>query len=158
MKTAVAEIRRQTDLDRLFAGVVESFRAVEWDDWLETELRELEIEHAKYFVARVGPDGKSWAPLAPSTIRRKGHATPLVDTGRLRDSLTKPQSEFGFRYAVDSWPSRATAIFGTDAPYSVYHDTGTDRMPARRHVGVYEKYANQLAVRAVEHVLEGLTQ
>src|SRR5574341_1107956 len=36
------------------------------------------------------PDGNAWAPLAPSTIarRRRGSSKPLVDTGRLRNSIT----------------------------------------------------------------------
>jgi hypothetical protein len=29
-----------------------------------------------------------WAPNAPSTIKRKGSAQPLIDTGTLRDSIT----------------------------------------------------------------------
>ena len=28
----------------------------------------------------------AWAPLAPSTIKRKGFETPLIDTGVMRDS------------------------------------------------------------------------
>lgn len=36
------------------------------------------------------PDGSAWAPLAPATIarRRRGSSKPLVDTGRLRNSIS----------------------------------------------------------------------
>lgn len=30
----------------------------------------------------------SWPPLRPETIKRKGSSRPLIDTGRLRDSIT----------------------------------------------------------------------
>ena len=30
----------------------------------------------------------NWAPNAPSTIRRKGSAQPLIDTGELRKAIT----------------------------------------------------------------------
>lgn len=37
------------------------------------------------------PYGQPWKPLAPATIarRRKGSSTPLLDTGRLRNSITR---------------------------------------------------------------------
>lgn len=64
---------------------------------------------------RPGP----WAPLAPSTIRRKGHDKILYDTGRLRDSIS----------IGEVTPSSATV--GTDAPYAPYHQFGTKKMVAR---------------------------
>lgn len=64
---------------------------------------------------RPGP----WAPLAPSTIKRKGHDKLLYDTGRLRDSITLGEVT----------PSSATV--GTDAPYAPFHQFGTKKMAAR---------------------------
>lgn len=60
-----------------------------------------------------------WAPLAASTVRRKGHDKLLYDTGRLRDSIT-----------LGTVTDR-TATVGTDAPYSIFHQMGTKRMDAR---------------------------
>lgn len=60
-----------------------------------------------------------WAPLAASTVRRKGHDKLLYDTGRLRDSITL------------GMVTDRTATVGTDAPYSIYHQMGTKRMDAR---------------------------
>lgn len=64
---------------------------------------------------RPGP----WAPLAPSTIKRKGHDKLLYDTGRLRDSITLGEV------------TPSSAAVGTDAPYSLYHQLGTKSMAAR---------------------------
>lgn len=60
-----------------------------------------------------------WAPLAASTIRRKGHDKLLYDTGHLRDSIT-------LGIVTDR-----TATVGSDAPYSIFHQMGTKRMDAR---------------------------
>lgn len=40
------------------------------------------------------PDGGTWTPLSPVTIalRRRGSSKPLLDTGRLRSSITKAVS------------------------------------------------------------------
>lgn len=69
---------------------------------------------------RPGP----WAPLAASTIKRKGHDKILYDTGRLRDSITLGEVT----------PASATA--GTDATYSIYHQLGTKSMAARPFIPV----------------------
>ncbi len=41
------------------------------------------------FMTQTGPDGKPWAPLAKSTLRRRGpNAKALMASGRLRHSIT----------------------------------------------------------------------
>lgn len=53
----------------------------------EVELRLGELGVAE--VRKTIDDSRSWAPpLAKSTIARKGHDQPLLDTGRLRDSVS----------------------------------------------------------------------
>lgn len=66
--------------------------------------------------------GRPWAPLSPETIRRKGHATILVDEGEMRES---------FEYAVNR--SSLTLAVGTNSEIAVYHEFGVpDRgLPAR---------------------------
>jgi phage gpG-like protein len=98
---------------------------------------------AKAFHEGREPGRTPWAPLAPSTIARKGarsgiigpHSTILVDTGRLFESLT-----------IDDGTSDTVWItgdnfltFGTSVPYSIFHETGTSRMPARPAVGVNDE-------------------
>lgn len=39
------------------------------------------------FKTRGMSNGKAWAPLKPSTIKRKGSSKPLIDTGQLRNSI-----------------------------------------------------------------------
>ena len=66
------------------------------------------------------PDGSPWAPLASSTVarRRQGSSKPLIDTGRLRNSIN-----------ASSGPSSLKV--GTNVPYAAYHQFGTEDIPAR---------------------------
>jgi phage gpG-like protein len=62
-----------------------------------------------------------WAPLAPSTIKRKekaGKTKMLYWSGRLFQSF----------YATGS---KREAVAGARVPYARYHQEGTSRMPAR---------------------------
>lgn len=63
-----------------------------------------------------------WAPLAPSTVRRKakaGKEKMLVWSGRLRNS---------FRSFYDN----DVAGTGSDVTYSDFHEDGTSRIPQRK--------------------------
>lgn len=140
----------------MLKSVERDFLNLSWGDWLGNELKSLEAEHAKYFAQSRDPLGTAWAKLKPATVKRKGHATILVDTGRLRASLSQPNSEYGIRYAVDEWP-RAGIVFGTDAPYSHYHDEGRPpRLPQRQHIGITPPYFDAMASRAVNFAFQKL--
>ena len=67
-----------------------------------------------------------WAPLRPSTIRGKGHDLPLVETRRLRRSLTNEQDPEAIIQV-----RRRSLTYGTEVPYARYHEFGTRRMPRR---------------------------
>ncbi|AKF08886.1 phage virion morphogenesis protein [Sandaracinus amylolyticus] len=66
------------------------------------------------------PSGAPFAPLAPATKarRRKGSSKPLVDTGRLRNSVSA--SAAGNLLSV-----------GTNVVYGATHQYGSKRVPAR---------------------------
>jgi phage virion morphogenesis protein len=57
-----------------------------------TSIGEAMVESTKLrFRDSQAPDGGQWAPLSPVTIalRRQGSSKPLLDTGRLRNSITR---------------------------------------------------------------------
>jgi phage gpG-like protein len=97
------------------------------------DIREME---AGQFSSAGGSGGTPWAPLAPSTVKRKrGRGGILVSSGALLDSLTDPES-----------PDHVEAIgklsleFGTSLPYAGFQQTGagwgfgqTSLPPAPRH-------------------------
>ena len=66
--------------------------------------------------------GTRWAPLAPSTIRRKGHATILVHTGGLAASLFHDVSGMA-------------VVYGAQSKLAVYHQFAK-RIPKREPVAL----------------------
>jgi len=69
-----------------------------------------------------GMQTPSWAPLKPSTAKRKARlgysSTPLIRKGHLRQS-------FRPFYTSDE------AGTGSEVPYSQFHETGTQHLPQR---------------------------
>ena len=67
-----------------------------------------------------------WAPLRERTLsnkRRLGQPSdPLVATGELKRSLTSLEGIVRTKF---------TLTFRSPVPYSIYHELGTQRMPAR---------------------------
>ena len=78
--------------------------------------------------------GGTWRPLAPSTQReraRKGYgpAHPILEqTGRLAASVMG-----GEGHVRRETPMSIT--LGTEVPYAVFHQRGTQHMPARMVIG-----------------------
>jgi phage gpG-like protein len=93
------------------------------DDLLEIERKQFESEGRR--------SSGGWAPLAESTLQQKmasGEENKiLVDTGALRDSLTK-RGNPGQLLKITNLEFR----FGSKVPYMVFHQLGTVNMPQRR--------------------------
>ena len=71
------------------------------------------------FDDEADPYGRAWAPLAESTIKRKGHSQILHETGALRAG-TQALAMGG----------KGIEIVSLD--YGQYHQSGTGTMPARK--------------------------
>jgi len=99
------------------------------DDW-ETATRQIELLHVEYFATSVSPDGEAWAPLAPLTVKRKGHSRILFETNRLYESLTSGTGD-SVRRAESTYLE-----FGTRREWAWIHQVGSERIPARPHTGI----------------------
>ncbi len=86
--------------------------------------RALETRWRASYAAGTDPYGKPWAPLKPSTVRRKGHATILVETGETFD-LTR----------VLALPG--AGIKFTVGPKGFWHLTATENRAARPILPLY---------------------
>jgi phage gpG-like protein len=90
----------------------------------------LHLSATRQFASAGGYGSGGWAPLAPSTLRRKEAAGlnngVLQMTYQLRDSLTGDSTDSIVNY------DRNEFEFGTRVPYARYHASGTSRMPRRR--------------------------
>lgn len=75
------------------------------------------------FDTEQDPSGRSWRPLADSTIQKKGHDRILYDTGAMRQSYRV--------YVLENGVQIRSLV-----PYSSYHQTGARsgawRLPKRR--------------------------
>lgn len=137
---AAIPVTMQHALDELTADAMD----VHFADLLQEFHGKLEGKHAEGFASAVTPGGQAWPPLRPSTINKKGHATILVETGKLKASLTGRTGD-SIREVVDEGPGRAGLSFGTDVPYAHFHQDGTLRIPQREHVGASEQTIDEFA-------------
>lgn len=78
--------------------------------------------------------GRPWQPLAPETIRRKGHAQILVDSGDMRRSID---------YQVDRGEGKLEVT--SDSPLLPYHEFGVpeEGLPRRPVMEPAAIWANQ---------------
>ena len=68
-----------------------------------------------------------WALLSPATVRQKGHDRPLIRTRRyIREATQSPTLQIG----------QNEMTYGVEVPYADYHETGTQRIPARPVIGL----------------------
>lgn len=137
---AAIHVTMQHVLDGLTADAME----VTFAELLNEFHGTLEEKHAQTHTAQTTPAGNAWPPLAPRTVKRKGHSTILVETGRLKASLAGRSGD-SIREVVDEGPGRAGLSFGTDVEYAHYHQDGTTRIPQREHVGASEELIDQFA-------------
>ena len=136
----------------------------DWTGPLRDEIPHLQEIHRRHWMDQSDPGGTAWAPLAESTIARKGrrsghqaaHSTILVDTGRLFESLViGPASSDSDRIRdVSRTDDGAFLVFGTSVPYSIFHDEGTARMPARVHVGMNDADVDEVAGRLADAAVD----
>jgi len=135
----------------LISGVEEQFASIDFKEYFANELEKLEGLHASYFRGGVDPSGNAWQPLAPATIRKKGHSVPMIHTRRLDKSLTEGKE--GIRIVEDH-----NILFGTWVPYSIIHDTANEEKnrPARQHIGMNQEYLNDMSQRASEFAVKTL--
>jgi len=82
-------------------------------------VQDLMFNTAKQFYSKGHRGGGSWAELAPSTIRQKGHSAILIDTKDLIRSVTQPGAEYQILEFTESGFE-----FGTERPYAYTHQEG----------------------------------
>lgn len=79
--------------------------------------------------ARFEREGGNWAPLKPSTVKRRGSAHPILQaTGRLRRGAKTAVAGTFQGVIPPKWRGRQRF---TGVPYAKYHQNGTPNMVAR---------------------------
>jgi len=185
MQTVV--LKDPSQLQDVFDGIAVDVERIDYGEWLFNELDRIADLEKSYFDSSTGPDGQPWAPNAPSTIRQKGHSVILrgkrgqrpnnikatkrrpavsfargqnLSQFRLARSLTL-QSHQSFDESIREAVANAgggVLRFGTEVPYSVYNQNGTERIPARPHVGLTDKYLDQACNRVLDFTIQQLAK
>lgn len=93
--------------------------------------------------------GGSWAPLKPSTVKRKGNALILRDSDSLFESVTVPGAEFQI---LDV--SSTHIIFGTDRPWAVVHQEGNAHNRARPFIRFLPNDVSRWTTMIARHLME----
>lgn len=137
-------------LQGVFDDIDRQFRQANYEDTMRGFLPQMRSVHAEHFHTETAPNRTPWRPLAESTVRRKGHRTILVESTRLRRSLTTPSGDQHVEV------SSRELVFGTKVPYAAFHQQGTARMPARPPVGMTEQSVDSLAETVANATMEKL--
>jgi phage gpG-like protein len=113
------------DLNSLLKGVK--------DRQLMKELSGIVLQDVKtrVGVSKLTPEGTPWVPWSPATLRyrqKKNNVNQglLFDTGKLLNSF---KATSGIQ----------TFSVGTDVTYAPFLNNGTNRMPARKFMGISEQ-------------------
>jgi len=143
------------DLDAansVFHDVVERVRQMDYEPAMIGLLEVIADGEREAFNAGANPTtGERWVPNASSTIARKGHGIPLFESGALEESLIGVGNPGNIHET-----SHRGLLFGTEIPYSIFNQGGTDRIPARPHVGMNPALPQVLAEEIGDFIVEQL--
>jgi hypothetical protein len=95
--------------------------------------------------------GNSWAPLKRTTIRQKGNANVLVDTGRLKRAAST-----GSTLTIKTTENTLEIKQNNSVPYGRYHLQGTRHLPIRNYL--YNDKNKGLPDRALEILVKMIEQ
>lgn len=144
-------------IGRYLDDLIDEFGDTRFGPLIEQQLEVIERDNDERLRNEVDPNGAPWAPLAQSTIDRKGFSSILVETGALGRSLLHRNDPNAIAVVVDE-PGRGGFSRGTAVEYAGYHQTGTARMPARPAVGLEPEYVDELAREAADYLVETLKE
>lgn len=95
------------------------------------------------FVKESDPDGKKWAPLKATTLKRKRSGKILRETSRLINSI-QPQV------------LNAKGIVRATTAYGIFHQTGTRKMAKRQFLGIGKEDEQKITKIAEDIFLDDL--
>lgn len=147
------------DIENILGGELASlennYKKATFRGELKRLLFVLQKDHRTFFEQDVDATGAAWPPLAPATIRKKGHDTILEDTRNLRDSLTKLAHSDAIRDLITGGPQEAMT-FGTSDEKAYWHQHGTRKMPARPPVGMTDERLGETCERVADELVRQL--
>jgi hypothetical protein len=118
------------------------------------EIRDLIWDATSRQFASEGAFGSGgWEPLASSTVEAKERAG--LDRRILHATLRMERSVTGDSPESIAVASRDGLDMGSSVPYTIHHQTGTDRMPRRRPMQLPDRVRQDAPRIVVRHVRRG---
>lgn len=144
-------------LETFLAGVAAVTDDPQAEDALQQWATEAKEELGNLMDQEQAPDGPRHAPLAASTVAKKGHDRILWEFGDLRESVAGT----GSGHIEDVSPN--SVVLGTEhekkgAPVASYLQRGTSRMPARPFIGATENMGDRAAELVGDAILRQIDQ
>jgi phage gpG-like protein len=143
------------DISQLLTQIDTNAQNLDFTEPLDLVADDLVTTHEDYFNAQADPNGLSWKPLSPRTVKKKGHPIILIETNAMRSSLVN--RERGDHVEAITKDSLA---WGTRDPKAGFHQDGTERIPQRQFVGWNEpaivSASERIADAAVLQLLAGI--
>jgi len=143
------------EFDQFFTQIDTNSTSLDFTDVFDEVSDLLCNSHRGFFDAQADPNGNSWVPLSPVTIRRKGHAIILIETDAMRESVisrSSPSHVERFDTLGMEW--------GTNDKKGPFHQFGTMLIPQRQFVGWDDETINSavglIADDAVKQLLSGI--
>lgn len=90
----------------------------------------MERETKLNFAKQADPDGNPWAPLKPSTLRRKRTRAILRETSTLAAGIS----------LTSATKTQAIIQATAGSEYGIYHQTGTKKMAQRKFIGIGDRH------------------
>lgn len=112
----------------------------ELQEWTEDTKQEL----SDMMHGQKSPDGTPYAPLSPVTVKRKGHAKALFETGALHESV-KGAGSGHIERVTHHEVTLGTNHEKKGRPVASILHYGAGRIPGRPFVGVTHKMADNAA-------------
>ena len=134
-----------------FQDMENGYNEADYSQALEGMLPQIVEDHTSVFSQRQDPNGSIWPPLAPYTVKKKGHDIPLVETNRLKSSvLNLDHSDH-----VGGVTHRGL-LFGTSVEYGIFHQEGTSKIPQRAFIGLKPQTLDQIVDKVADTAVDSL--
>lgn len=115
----------------------------------------LELKAKRRFINEVAPNGTPWAPLKPSTLRRKktrGYAIRDKKKVKIQHPTVILRETGGLAASIGFNVSGDEVRVAPALKYGIFHQTGTTKMTARPFMGFEEDDANRIGQIFKDHV------
>lgn len=151
MTALLEELTGIEQLGGVLLDIDQKFQNADFREPLEGFIPQIEQEERAAFAGEKTPGGEPWAKLSPYTIKKKGHARILYESGAMMAAMIDHKAPHHVGEVTDRF-----LTYGTDLEYAAFHQDGTDRISQREFAGLSEETVDRLVNRTADHAVESL--